>query len=64
MVSFSDPERQLRRYLTAMREAGFEEMRQRGERRTWRAVPSRRWHANFKGDLASSKEVVLLHVAA
>ncbi len=64
MVSFSDPQRQLRRYLAAMQEAGFEEMRKRGERRTWRVVPSRRWHANFKGDLASAKEVVLLHIAA
>lgn len=64
MVSFSDPERQLRRYLAAMQEAGFDEMRKRGERRTWRVVPSRRWHANSKGDLSSSKEVVLLHIAA
>lgn len=64
MVSFSDPERQLRRYLVAMQEAGFEEMRKRGGRRTWREVPSRRWHANLKGELASGKEVVLLHRAA
>lgn len=64
MLAFSDPEHQLRRYLNTMREAGFTEMRAHGERRIWRVVPGRRWHANFKGTLASSREVVLLHVAS
>ena len=50
--------------LRTMQEAGFEELHNRGERRIWRVVPGRRWHANFKGTLASSKEVVLLHVAS
>ena len=63
MVAFSEPRRQLRRYLDAMEAAGFEEMRQSGMRRTWREVPSRRWYANLKGELSSSKEVFLLHVA-
>jgi len=63
MVAFSDPRRQLRRYLDAMKAAGFEEMRQSGMRRTWREVPSRRWYANLKGELSSAKEVFLLHVA-
>lgn len=64
MVSFSEPEGQLRRYLAVMKAAGFKEIRDKGKHRTWRLVPGRRWHANSKGDLATSKEVVLLHVAA
>jgi len=64
MIAFSDPQRQFRRYLKAMEAAGFAEMHQPRTRRTWREVPSRRWYANLKGDLSSSKEVLLLHVAA
>jgi DNA methylase len=64
LVAFPQPERHLRRYLTMMEAAGFDEMRARHARRIWRTVPGRRWHANSKGQLSSSKEVVLLHVAA
>jgi hypothetical protein len=64
MVAFSEPARQLRAYLRIMGQAGFEEMRAHGEKRIWRDVPGRRWHANLRGSTASSKEVVLLHVAA
>jgi len=63
MVAFSEPERQLRRYLGAMERAGFKELRDDGARRIWRDVPGRKWHANYKGDLASSREVVLVHMA-
>lgn len=63
MVAFAEPSRQLRRYLTMMERTGFCEHREKYQSRTWRDVPSRRWHANFKGDLASSKEVLLVHVA-
>ena len=64
MVAFSEPERQLKRYLTMMKRAGFAELREKHQRRIWRDVPGRRWHANFKGKTASSREVVLIHQAA
>ena len=63
LIAFADPQRQLRRYLRMLENAGFRELRRRGERRTWRAVPSRRWHANSKGDLPSAREVMLVHEA-
>lgn len=60
LVAFSDPDRQIRRYLQNMELARFEETRL-GYRRMWRNVPSRRWHANLKGKLNGSREVVLIH---
>lgn len=63
LIAFAEPSRQLRRYLAMMERTGFCERREKYQQRTWRDVPSRRWHANFKGDLASSKEVVLVHIA-
>lgn len=63
MVAFAEPNRQMRRYLSMMERAGFCEHREKHQQRTWRDVPGRRWHANFKGSLASSKEVVLIHIA-
>jgi hypothetical protein len=69
MVAFGDPKNHLRRYLSNMRVAGFEEARPPADaegnvrRRIWRTVPRRRWHANLKGDLHSSREVVLIHRA-
>lgn len=63
MVAFSDPDRQLRRYLSMMERAGFNELREKYQQRIWREVPGRRWHANLKGDLPSGKEVVLIHEA-
>lgn len=63
LIAFSDPARQLRRYLRNMNEAGFEEMKS-VQRRIWRDVPSRKWHATLKGDTPGSREVVLIHRAA
>jgi DNA modification methylase len=63
MVAFAEPARQLRRYLGVMERAGFFEMRDEGERRIWRDVPGRKWHASYKGELSSSREVVLVHFA-
>lgn len=63
MVAFTEPDRQLRRYLSMLGRAGFSEDRAKNKQRTWRSVPGRRWHANSKGDLPSSKEVVLVHRA-
>jgi hypothetical protein len=64
MVAFRDPVRQLRKYLANMSSASFEEMRSsKWQKRLWRDVPSRRWHANHKGKLGGSREVVLVHKA-
>lgn len=63
LIAFADPQRQIRRYLGMMERAGFRELRRIRERRTWRAVPNRRWHASVKGDLPSSREVTLVHRA-
>lgn len=66
MIAFAHPKSQLPRYLKNMNEAGFSEARlddMGRHRRIWRNVPSRRWHANFKGKLTSSREVVLIHQA-
>jgi hypothetical protein len=64
LVAFADPTRQLRRYLNNMHLAAFKEVRLGdSRRRLWRNVPSRRWHANSKGRLNGSREVVLVHRA-
>jgi DNA modification methylase len=63
MVSFADPDRHLRQYLRAMRDAGFEEVKETYHR-IRRDVPNRKWHANFNGKTAASREVVLVHQAA
>jgi DNA modification methylase len=63
MVAFTEPKRQMQRYLSMLERAGFDEHREKHKKRTWRDVPGRRWHANSKGSLASSKEVVLIHSA-
>jgi hypothetical protein len=70
MVAFSDPDTQLPRYLDNMQDAGFVEAiatHQRaanGADRIWRTVPGRRWYAVLKGDIAASREVVLVHRVA
>ena len=66
LVAFSKPKVQLQRYLDVMDQCGFQEMLlaehiDSSDGRLWRGVPGRRWHANSKGDLASGKEVVLIH---
>ena len=64
MVSFSERQKHLRRYLSAMNAAGFEEtIDPGGRRRIWRDVPNRKWHATFKGQTTASREVVLIHRA-
>lgn len=65
MIAFSDPKRQLPRYLANMEEAGFRELKSPKNRaiRTWRDVPSRSWHATLQGRTKSSREVVLIHSA-
>lgn len=68
MVAFNRPEEQLPRYLANMETAGFREVSVEseftaGDRRIWRQVPNRKWHATFIGKTHSSNEVVLIHRA-
>jgi hypothetical protein len=61
MVGFSEPSWQLPKYLNSMNEAGFKELSIQGKGRLWRSVPNRKWYADLKGKISSSREVVLLH---
>lgn len=66
LIAFSEPSWQLPRYLEVMRLAGFVEIpsshfMHTEEGRVWRTVPNRKWYADHKGSLASSREVVLFH---
>ena len=66
LVAFSDPSEQLPRYLSVMNSSGFQECLlsdhlDSRDGRLWRDIPGRKWHANRKGNLASSQEVVLIH---
>lgn len=66
MVAFSQPEWQLERYLETMSQTGFKEINTSKfssfhDGRLWRSVPNRKWHATYKGNTPSSKEVVLIH---
>lgn len=66
MVGFSDPSWQLPRYLDVAEEAGFCELKipslpNSGDGRLWRLVPNRKWYADQRGRIPSSKEVVLFH---
>jgi hypothetical protein len=64
LVAFSQPERQLSRYLKVMEKAGFYEVfltDKLTHKRIWRKVPNRKWYAYKNGDGDSSKEVVLIH---
>lgn len=69
MVAFSDPSWQLQQYLETMEQAGLKEVHLKGlaattDGRLWRTVPNRKWYAEHKGTITSSKEVVLFHCLA
>lgn len=67
VVAFSDPDRQLSRYLSVADDVGLQEhflATNRGvsvSRRLWRSVPNRKWYATKRGHTNSSREVVLFH---
>lgn len=64
VVAFSEPQWQLPRYLAVADEAGLVEQFLPGlgdDRRLWRGVPNRKWHAEQGGATAGSQEVVLFH---
>lgn len=66
VVAFTNPARQLPRYLEVAVEAGFSELSPpiisgTDDGRLWRAIPNRKWHAGQLGDIPASQEVVLFH---
>jgi DNA modification methylase len=71
MIAFSDPIRQLPRYLDMLQCAGFREVcatqapcegsTPTPQERLWRQVPNRKWYASQRGSISASKEVVLFH---
>jgi hypothetical protein len=64
MMAFPQPERQLEKYLEAMRQAGFHEIKKAigmsDDGRLWRTVPSRKFYARHNGH-GTGNEVVLFH---
>ncbi len=69
LVAFSDPDTQLPQYLDTLEQANLEEVfldhqtGERHEKRIWRDVPNRKWHAISKGVTSGAREVVLIHRA-
>ena len=66
LVGFSKTAWQLPRFISAMAEAGFKEikfpaMANHRDGRLWRSIPNRKWYATNTRSTASSKEVVLFH---
>jgi hypothetical protein len=65
MVAFSEVEWQLPRYLDVMNTCGFHEEISwgidEGDRRLWRNVPNRKWHAQQRSTSPGAMEVVLVH---
>jgi hypothetical protein len=66
VVAFASPEWQLDAYLRAMMNAGYQEISPNDlgvkcHGRLWRPVPGRRWYSMMRGDISSSREVVLFH---
>lgn len=66
LVAFSDPSWQLPQYLNMMENAGFVEsefssLANSSDGRLWRSIPHRKWYADQRGEIATSKEVVLFH---
>jgi DNA modification methylase len=65
LIGFSDPTRQLPKYLDIMNSAGFKEValehNNAGKiKRLWRNIPNRKWYVDINGK-NQTKEVVLVH---
>lgn len=68
LIGFSDPVKQLPKYLKVMEDAGFTEValehNSNGSiKRLWRNVPNRKWYVDVNGKY-QTKEVVLVHKPA
>lgn len=70
LVGFSRPDKQLPRYLQAMKSAGFEEftidrtVHSIGQKDFWRAVPHRKWYTSLRDETENSSEILLIHRAS
>lgn len=65
LIGFSDPAKQLPKYLKIMESAGFTEIAldqnsNGNTKRLWRNVPNRKWYVDVNGKY-QTKEVVLVH---
>lgn len=68
LIGFSDPIKQLPKYLNIMESAGFKEVALEHNsigniKRLWRTVPNRKWYVDVNGKYPT-KEVVLVHKPA
>jgi len=63
IVGFSNVSEQLPLYLTAMQQAGFDEIRSAHleEGRLKRRVANRKWYAKLQGDVDAATEFLLVH---
>ena len=67
LVAFSNAADQLPRFLEAMEEAGFTEVKPEGAvhnqkpGRVTRRVPLRKWYASLQGKTSSTKEHLIVH---
>lgn len=65
MVACREPEAHLPRLVSAIEQSGFSQVPSSGPagELLWRDVPNRKWHATLRGEIATSKELVLIHEA-
>lgn len=62
LVGFSDPRTQLPKYLRAMQNAGFVELKVSANgHRLRRQIPNRKWYAKLQTRINASSEILLLH---
>ena len=67
LVGFTRPNKQLPRYLQAMRMAGFEEgaldtaAPPARRKEFWRAVPNRKWYTWLRNETQQTSEILLIH---
>jgi hypothetical protein len=66
LVSFANPGRDVRRYLSTMQAAGFEECNRTelglgAGYRVRRVVPNRKWYMRYQDAPPTTKEVLLVH---
>ena len=60
LVAFSDPQRQLSRYLASMTAAGYKRLPE-AEPERWRIVPNRKWYFRARPERGQAQEVLLVH---
>ena len=66
VIGFSDPTKQLNRYLSTLSSVGLHEVipthpTSQDSRHIWRTVPGRKWYAQQRTNLFSAQEALLFH---